>query len=267
MTMYELTAPDVIAAMIARHRAGIDVRAVLNADFAPSSTNFNQSAFSKLTAAGISVVWAPTTFTFTHEKCVVIDGASAWIMTMNATKTSATQNREYLAVDTIAADVAEAEAQFAADFTHQSYTPAGNLLVAPVNARSGLATLFGSAQQTIDFEVEELSDPGVATELCAAAARHVTVRGALSTQAPSLAGQHAQQQLKSCGVPLVTFSKLTLHAKAVVVDGARAYVGSANFSTTSLDQNRELALVTNVATAVATVKTTIDADIAAGSAL
>jgi phosphatidylserine/phosphatidylglycerophosphate/cardiolipin synthase-like enzyme len=266
VTMYLLTDPAVADALVARHRAGVDVRVVLNQHF-NASNETNDSAFTQLQAAGIPVVWAPHSFTFTHEKCVVIDGTTAWIMTMNAAKSSLVKNREFLAIDTTPADVAEAEAQFAADFAGQTYTPTGALLMSPTTARPGLVALVRAAQRTLDFEVEELSDKGIVTELCAAANRHVTVRGALSTTSRSQLADQALSDLKACGVTTVSLSHPYLHAKAMVADGARAYVGSANFSATSLDRNRELGLLTETAEAVSTIATTVSADITAGRPL
>jgi hypothetical protein len=58
----------------------------------------------------------------------------------------------------------------------------------------------------------------------------------------------AFSKLEASGVHVVlyadTASTLYIHAKVIEVDGARAFVGSENFSTASLDYNRELGLVT-----------------------
>ena len=266
VTMYLLTAPEVIDALIARHRAGVDVQIVLNQRF-DTPGNSNLTPFDQFQAAGVPVVWSSSTYEFTHEKCVVIDGTTAWIMTMNSSKSSFVKNREFLAVDTTAADVAEAEAQFQADFAHQPYTPQGDLLMSPVTARPGIGKLIDGATQTIDFEVEEMSDPALVTALCNAANRRVHVRGALSHGTRSHLADNAITSLKGCGITMVELSHPYLHAKAIAVDGARVYIGSANFSATSLDKNRELGLVTSSTQAVQTVAATVSADIGAGTAL
>lgn len=266
MTMYMLTDAGIKSALIARHQAGVDVRVVLNRSF-PQGSVTNQAAYDALQAAGVPVVWAPAGFTYTHEKCVVIDGATAWIMTMNAATSSLTSNREYLAVDTQPADVAEAEAQFAADFAGQRYDPRGPLLLSPVTSRPALAQLIIGARTTLDFEDEELSDLALTGALCDAKRRGVRVRGVLAAGALSGPEQAAVNQLKTCGVPVGTLATPYLHAKAIVADGARAYVGSENLTVVSLDQNRELGLITEVPSAVRTVATQVAADIAAGTAL
>jgi phosphatidylserine/phosphatidylglycerophosphate/cardiolipin synthase-like enzyme len=59
---------------------------------------------------------------------------------------------------------------------------------------------------------------------------------------------------------------LDIHAKAIVVDGATAYVGSENLSGGSLGYNRELGVLFTNATQVGKVASTINADFASGAA-
>ena len=105
MTMYLLTWNNCVNALIAQAKAGRDVKVVLNKNF-PTTGQSNDTVFSQLQAGGVHVAWAPSTFTYTHEKAVIIDGTSAWIMTMNVTYTSPTSNREYLGFDRDPDDVA-----------------------------------------------------------------------------------------------------------------------------------------------------------------
>src|SRR5205807_1892515 len=146
-------------------------------------------SYSQLVNNNISVVWAPAGFTYTHEKCVILDGKQAWIMTMNATNSSPTANREYLAIDNDAADVAEAEAIFAADYANTSIQPQGALVVAPVNARAKIVALAGSATKTLDVEGEEFSDTSTANAIAAAAKSGVKVRVVIADNTPTSSQQ------------------------------------------------------------------------------
>ncbi|HEV7236131.1 MAG TPA: phospholipase D-like domain-containing protein, partial [Ktedonobacteraceae bacterium] len=49
--------------------------------------------------------------------------------------------------------------------------------------------------------------------------------------------------IKQGGVQVREDSRLYIHAKIIVVDGQKAFVGSENISTQSLDQNRELGII------------------------
>jgi cardiolipin synthase len=265
MTMYLLNDKRFINALIAQHTAGHDVKVVLNKTF-PMGAGTNVTTFNTLQAAGVSVAWAPAAFTLTHEKCVIIDGASAWIMTMNL-ETTSSQNREFLALDDDAPDVKEAEDLFAADFASTPYVPSGFLLVAPINARDRIVQLIQSAKKTIDLEGEELSDYKIANALVAAQKAGVKVRAVVADNTPTASQTSVVAQLKYGNVAVVSLGTPYIHAKALVVDGTQAYVGSENFTTGSLQYNRELGLITTNAPTAAQVGQTIAKDFAAGKAL
>ncbi len=264
LTMYYLSSSSFIDALIARHQAGVDVKVVLNQTF-PSPGFDNAQTFQQLSAAGVPVVWAGVAYNFTHEKCAIIDGVTAWITTMNMTFTSPSQNREYLAVDTDTTDVAEAEAIFQADFDHVQPSLDGDLVVSPNNSRDKLVGLVEAATSTLDVEGETMSDDAFVAALIAAQGRGVAVRVILSDQTPSSAQSQSVSQLEQAGIAVVKLATPYVHAKAMVVDGAQAYVGSANFTANSLDQNRELGLIVAAPAEVAKVASTIDGDFGAGT--
>lgn len=263
MTMYLLTSSTFVNTLIAKKKAGVDVKVVLNKNF-PTTGIDNTTVFNQLQSAGVQVVWATAAYTYTHEKAVIVDGTSVWIMTMNVTYSSPTSNREYLALDTDPDDVAEAEQIFQADFTSSGVSPTGKLLVAPINARAGLLALIQSATTMLDLEGEELSDSDIVPALVAAHDRGVAVRVVLSDDTPTNAMANAVNALKADGIPVKKISTPYVHAKAIVVDNAVAYVGSANFTQNSLDSNRELGVLVSAGSEVAKVETTIDGDFTAG---
>ena len=198
-------------------------------------------------------------------------------MTMNLDTDAPKYNREYLAQDTTAADVAEAESIFEADYAQTSITPTGNLVVAPSppnNAASTLLQLILSATTSIDLEAEEIDDSGTATEakvfaaLVAKAKAGVAVHLVLedsseSTQSSAVAAlQAAGGEVR--GYAYTGGTGLDIHAKALVADGARAYVGSENFTGGSLGYNRELGVYFETPSEVAKIVTTITSDFAGG---
>ena len=264
MTMYLLSNTEVINALVSRHKAGVDVKVLLDSS---SQTN-NGSVYNQLKSAGVGVAWSSTKFTYTHEQCVIIDGKTAWIMTMNLTQSSPTANREYLAIDTTAADVTEAETIFQGDFAGKpSGSVTGALMVAPINATSTVTTLINQSKSTVDIEAEELSDYHTADALKAALGRGVKVRVVLSDATMTTSGQSAVAEIKGAGGKLVTVSSPYIHAKTMIVDGTIAYVGSENFSTGSLQYNRELGVVFSIASEIQKISTTLSSDFSKGTAL
>ena len=266
MTMYLLTVNGAVYNALIAAKAKVDVKVILNQNF-PGGQGSNVQTFNGLKAAGVNVVWAPSVYTFTHEKCAIIDGTTAWIMTMNATNSSPSQNREYLAVDTDADDVKSAEAIFQADFTGAAAGPSGKLVLAPINAKNRLYDLIKSATKSVDVEGEEFSDVDLTNILGIKADAGLTVRVVLSDVTPTPAQQTAVNTLKAHKIPVKSVSTPYIHAKAIVVDGVHAYVGSENFTTGSMTGNRELGVLFDTASEVTKVATTIGADFAAGTAL
>ena len=280
MTMYELDDQPVINALLARNTAGLDVQVIL--DGSTTTKSFNMPAFTTLQTATppIPVVWSSPSFTYTHEKTVIIDGTVAWIMTMNANTSSPEFNREYLAIDTSAADVAEATAIFKADHAMTKISPTGALVVANNNARPDLYALITSATTSLDVEVEELSDTdtnGIVQGIVAVAKKHIPVHVVVANAGPD---STSDNDITTAGGTVVmtgptsddgTATNPYIHAKAILVDcngtNCRSgFVGSENFSAGSLGFNRELGVIFNDATQLAKIKTAIDTDFAAGVA-
>ncbi|CAN5919699.1 hypothetical protein BH11MYX4_BH11MYX4_68960 [soil metagenome] len=271
MTMYLLTDTTIMDALGDLKDAGKDVKVVLNKTFPPDGGD-NAPAFAKLTARGVQVVYASSAYTFTHAKTVVIDSKQVLVMTMNLTQTSAKSNREYIATDTDPQDVADCEKLFAADFVGAAVNINGKLVVSPqaaqpVEPRARLKALIDSAKTSVDVEVQALSDTALTDAIVAAHQAKVAVRVVLSAepgQSPTELAMIAK--LKAAGVPLKGVLSPYIHAKVVVVDGTRVFVGSQNFTPTALTQNREVGVVTDSAAESKKVGDVIAKDFAAGTA-
>ncbi len=281
VTMYMLDNKAFLGALEAKAKAGVDVKVVL--DGSSANKTFNTPAYDALNAihAG-SAVWSSSSFTYTHEKCVIIDGAQAWIMTMNLSQSSPDDDREYLAIDTQAADVTEATSVFQADFVHTSISPTGNLVVANTNARAALVALIGTATKSLDLELEELSDMtknGVVDALTTAAKKGVKVRIVLANNTPPTDQPAAVAQLKAAGASIVqyggtssssTSSNPYVAAKTILVDCSTGtctsgYVGSENMTANSLSYNRELGVIFGLASELGKISTTVNTDFSKGT--
>jgi phosphatidylserine/phosphatidylglycerophosphate/cardiolipin synthase-like enzyme len=272
MTMYLLTDSSIIDALGDLKDAGKDVKVVLNQTFPPNGGD-NGPSFTQLKARGVNVVYAPSAYTFTHAKTVIIDNATALIMTMNLTYTSAKDNREYIATDSDPADVADCEKLFAADFSGAAVTENSNLVLSPqatstVDARARLKALIDSAKTSLDVEVQSLSDDALTDAIVLAHQAKVAVRVVISaSNEDTPAEKDSIAKLKAAGVPFVGVVTPYIHAKAIVVDGTKVFVGSQNFTPTALFKNREIGVVTDAAGEATKVRDVIAKDFAAGTPL
>jgi phosphatidylserine/phosphatidylglycerophosphate/cardiolipin synthase-like enzyme len=247
--VYLLTDRNVINALEDAASRGVDVRVLLELNPYGYGSTSPQETLQQLQAAGVNARGSDTAYHYTHEKAIIVDGATLLVLTANLTKSglggsSYAENREFGIVDTAAADVREATAIFNADWDRTAPSLSDpNLVVSPVNARARIEAFIGSARSTLLVDDEEMYDQGSENALIAAAQRGVNVEVILPQPTGTSSGDADVARLLQGGADVRYISTVYMHAKMMVADGAQAFVGSENFSATSLDQNRELGLL------------------------
>ena len=270
LEIYLLSDTKVIHALEDAANHGIDVRVMLEPHPFGGGTSPSRT-LDQLKAAGIKAQYSDPDFALTHEKGMIIDGNTAYIMTSNFTRSalggysgsSYLSNREYDIIDTNAKDVQAVIAIFSADWNHttaQFNDP--NLVVSPVNSRNDFNTLISSAHHTLLIEAEEMNDDAIEQALVNAAQHGVRIEVILPAPHGSQSDSNSQgiDTIKQGGVQVKEDSKLYMHAKIIVVDGKTAFVGSENISTQSLDRNRELGIIVSDAGVLGTLQSTFQKD-------
>jgi cardiolipin synthase len=261
LEIYIISDNEILEALERAQARGVKVRVLLE-EHPFGGGGGQENIFDRLADAGIDVRWNNPAFRFSHIKMMVIDHAVAIIMNQNITTSSFTGNRELGVVTTNPEAVQAASAIFEADWNQDAEPPPGPLVVSPTNARETLLSLIDSAQTSIDVYAEVLRDPALLQALEAAAQRGVTVRVLIS---PSASFDAEQASLGEAGVQVRLLRSLYVHAKMILVDDQRAFIGSQNISTTSLDQNRELGIIVSDPVSLARVSRVFDIDFAAAT--
>ena len=268
MTMYELNDTTAINDLIAKKKAGVDVRVVLD----QKEKSLNTKAYSTLTSAGVGVVWSSTTFQYTHQKTLTVDNRESLILTGNLTSNYYSETRDFGDVDSDAKDVAAIVSVFDADYAHKTTTPsdADDLLWSPTTAQSRVLSVINGARKTLDVEGEEFNAPSVVNAIVARAKAGVAVR--VVVESPS---QYAASIAKVTGAggKVVGYSSskgLYIHAKTVIADAGLSdqtvEIGSMNYTTNSLTRNRELGIVLHDSADCGLVERQFAADFAGGAA-
>jgi cardiolipin synthase A/B len=258
----------VLNALAEDAQRGVDVRVLLEAHPFGGDVVSPQRTIDTLALSGIQAKLANPAYTYTHAKMLIVDNATLYVLTANLSRSglggsSLARNREFGVIDTHAEDVAEAQAIFHADWNRTR--PAlhdGNMVVSPVNARTKIMALLANVRASLLIEDEKMFDPAAESALIAAAHRGVAVR--LILPDASMIAASAAARLTSDGVRIEYVSAPYSHAQVIVADGRLAFVGSENFSPTSLDQNREVGLLLADALALATIAATFERDWAVG---
>jgi len=253
LTIYELTDSQIIAALIAAQKRKVTVRVLYNwySFTARTQQAYITPAVNQLTKAGIQCKRAPAAFEVTHEKAFAVDGTTGIVMSFNLVSDYFGTTRDFGIVTTVAAEVAEIEAVFQADWSNTAAAPKVSSLVwSPVNSRTRLTALINGASTSLDIYCEEFEDPGTLGAMVAAVKRGVKVRvmAAVLSSAGSVNGNaRGITYLTGGGVNAVCKSFLYIHAKMILADfgqaTAKAYIGSENFSCVSLGDNRECGIL------------------------
>jgi phosphatidylserine/phosphatidylglycerophosphate/cardiolipin synthase-like enzyme len=269
MTMYELEDTTAVNDLIARENAGVTVRVVLDG----AHTSENASAYSKLKAAGVGVVYSSTTnYVYTHQKTITVDGDESLILTGNLTSQYYSTGRDYGVFDSNQVDVNAIEKAFAKDYALTAFTATDgdNLLWSPNTSQTRLLSIINGATTTLDVEELEFSDTAVVNAIAARAKAGVTVRIVVETPSDYSA---ELATVKAAGATVRGYSSSTgtyIHAKVIVADyglsGGKTEVGSMNISSNSLGNNRELGIITTDTGVASTVETQFAGDYANGTA-
>jgi phosphatidylserine/phosphatidylglycerophosphate/cardiolipin synthase-like enzyme len=267
VTMYEFADTTAEHALAAAARRGVRVRVLLD----QREKHVNSATFSYLAAHRVRVAWSSTRFRYTHQKTVVTDDSRAIIMTANLTSRYYADTRDFLVVDDSPADVSAIEKVFSADFAGRPVRPGDgrDLVWSPTGSQRQLLALISGARHSLRIYSEEMADTTVDDALISAARRGVRVR----VCAENIDGAYdsAFTRLTSAGVRISYFSSshgFYIHGKVIEADygtrRARAFIGSENFSSTSLNDNRELGLITSNHKVLSSLARTFAADFRAG---
>jgi phosphatidylserine/phosphatidylglycerophosphate/cardiolipin synthase-like enzyme len=253
--VYLLTESSIVNELKSARGRGVDVRVLLEQQ-PYGAGRYAQLGYSKLQAAGVPVRWAnESAFTYTHEKSMEIDGATAGIFTFNFSSSGFLHNREFGLIEQSSTDAKAIAAVFDADWNRRSpHVSAPDLVVSPYNSRRVFTTLIDAAHHTLDLYAEEVNDASIENHLAQAVKRGVRVRLIVP------AGSSGVDTVRHAGVSVKLQPSPYVHAKAIVADGHKFYIGSENISATSLDNNREMGIVLDNSTLAGFVETTFTSD-------
>lgn len=221
----------------------------------------------------------PGAHCFQHGKMIIVDSSQVMMSTGNFNASTlcdkrdspATCNRDYSLLTQDLLVLLAVESVFQRDLIGKTYDVrtyltgllANRLTISPYSLNPLLA-FIRSARKTIQIENQYLKDPDFNGALMDASERgvkvFVMVASLCSFGKPEEPKDHAKIQswtdvftaFDKAGIHTNIFTEKMslnglpgyLHAKVILVDGVRAWMGSVNGSSTSLNENREFGLFT-----------------------
>jgi cardiolipin synthase len=258
---YLLDDPRILEAVTNAVKRKADVR--LMVDGRPYGINGDDGTHAEindLKKTGAKVKIAPGRFekpnVFDHAKYMVTE-KFAEVGTPNFTEAGFSKNREYFTITRNRKIIDALKQIFLSDFQGKSAgeMPRKYLIVSP-GSESALKE-FILKERRIVVETEEMGDDGETLQALMEKGRKAKIivpDTVSSTDAINL------KLLKKHGVKVkyMPAGKLYMHAKMIA--GSRAFIGSENFTKSSLNRNRETGIIINGYFAVSRLKNTFSSD-------
>lgn len=215
----------------------------------------------------IRISGTPSCFNQTHSKAVIIDNRQAIISTANFFDMGSQFDRDF-AIDILdplaLKDLTQVFDADACDERIVAPVP-GSIVWGPDHQRSTLLKMINGAQKIIRIYQQDLQDINIARTLVAAARKKVDVR-ILMMETP-FGEKHGNKNLPNQTLLVKAGAKVmfidtryrNIHAKVMIADD-EMYMGSCNFYTPSIDETRELGVLTKNPHDIGKVLDTFEAD-------
>ena len=185
----------------------------------------------RMLEAGVTVTRTGDEFVRYHGKYMIVDD-TLHLFAFNLTTADTTRSRSFGVSTRDTSAVREALTLFEADCTRQPFGPKRSpLVVSPETARETLSSFVKSAKRQLLIYDVNIQDPAFVKLLKAQAAAGVDVR--------------VIGKFKGAGdaIGVRPLKSLRLHARGIIRDGSRAFVGSQSLRRPELNQRREVGVV------------------------
>jgi cardiolipin synthase A/B len=277
--------PQILAHVQAALGRGVRVRAIVDRGKYLALALERENLAQYLTGAGGQLHLSNPVFPRSFPKIILVDSDLLVYGSACLDETTFLQYRDFATANTDLEILAELHRLFENDWTYSAavggeppaFNPTSaisgsNLLISPVNGAERLVRLYQSAKQTLDVYTELLGNLTLESELVAAVKRGVRVRLIAPVEVNGGTPDIQQLQLDSltalatAGVevhvsgPDESAQLPYMHARAAVVDGKVAYLGSISLSPNSITFNREMGLISRLPSIVGALETQFESD-------
>ena len=223
---------DLEKALEAAVARGVPVRALIAHTNRGGEKNLRKLEL-RLLDAGVTVARTADDLPRYHGKMMLVDG-TLYVFGFNYTKLDVEKSRSFGVWTREQRLVKEASSLFEADSTRQLYSPSNNrLVVSPETSREILTAFIRGAKKQLLIYDEKITDNLIQRVLQDRARRGVEIR-VIGRIEKGLPGVEARQ-----------LPDLRLHVRAMVRDGATAFIGSQSLRKLELDGRREVGVIIN----------------------
>lgn len=278
--------PTILMRLQSALQRGVRVRAIVDRGKYEALSAEREHLAQYLTASGGELHLSNPVFPRSFGKVLLIDAYLLVYGSACLDQTTFAQYRDFALATLDPVAVRDLHRVFDNDWAHSApvgqepppfnptprLTPFGNLIVGPVNAADRLVRLYQDAERTLDVYTELLGNPTLESELVAAVSRGVRVRLIAPREPNGVTPEERELQLASltalsdAGVdvhvsgPEQTAALPYMHARAAIVDGRLAYLGSLSLGRDSITFNREVGMTLRDPSVVRQLATQFESD-------
>lgn len=237
--VYMLTEKRIEAALKKAKNNGVEIKIILEKN-PYMAYNINNKAADFLEKNNIDFVWSnPDNYALNHTKLLLIDNF-AILSTGNLTHSTFTSNREFF-IFTQDKNIYNALQQiFLSDYNWKKQNIYNdNLVLSPFYSRNKLEYIIRNATTEICMYFPYFQDEALQNLLLEKSKNWIKIEIIIDKEALK-SNISALKSLRDWGIKISSLNKYKMHSKAILIDNNYLFIGSINFSTFSLDKNREI---------------------------
>ena len=230
-TIFRFDLPEVQRALEAAVTRGVQVRALIAHTNTGGEKRLRKLEM-ELLAAGVTLARSDDDLVRYHGKVLIVDRSVLHLMAFNYTALDTAKSRSFALSTRDRRFVQEALRLFEADMTRQPYAPAlDELVVSPENARARLGDFIRRARRQLLIYDPKVTDNAMLKLLAERARRGVEIRVL------------GKADKRASGIVVEKMPGIRLHARVIIRDGERAFLGSQSLRKAELDERREVGMI------------------------
>ncbi|EKD69963.1 MAG: putative membrane associated protein [uncultured bacterium] len=256
LVMYGFTDETLLNALLKQHERGKSLKIIL--EQSPYKTqNENKKTIFLLKKNHIDWQNSIPPFRLVHQKTLIIDDKNALVMTFNFTHSSFKNQRNFALNIDEKKQVNAIKNIFSADWNHVPiHETSADLVVSPDNSRQKILALIKTATHSINVYAQSINDDKIIGALAKAARNGAHIKILTSAKIP----QKQADFMRHAGIEIKQSKQLYIHAKVIIINNTSAMIGSINFTRASLENNRELSVITHNVNIVKQLNATFNHD-------
>lgn len=243
LEVYIFTEKRLKKAIIDAYKRWVDVKVILekNVYKAPS---LNTQTFRDLQKSWVSVVYSNgQNYALNHSKMMIVDD-EVIISTGNYSYSTFKYNREFFLMLQNEQMAWIFQEIFESDFGGEKknfYHP--NLVLSPFSSRTQMTFLLKNAQKSIKIYAHNFSDTEIMEILFEKHKENIDINIIFPDLKKVASNEDEIQKIREKNISYKVLEKPEVHAKSILIDDTYLYIGSVNFSSYSIDKNREMGLL------------------------